>query len=301
MLHGNIWDKYTIYRKERNKYGGGVAILVKEEFVTLAYDNNIPNVKGIACKCVVGDLEVVLCCIYKQPNVSLDLYIAITNYIDNMGNSFTNSRLLIFGDFNYPNINWLGQIATANENVEINFLECLVANNLNQIIDFLTWANNILDLVLCKDGFNSTNASVISPLIHTNPEYVKVTFEYITNFNNTTKTSNPKNYCFPQADFNSINNYLSNINWYLLFSDFKVVEDLWTKFINKLKEAIDLYVPCKKQAAAKYMNKPVPNFIRKLINKKRMLWSKFKKKSKQKFKTQIQLYSKSYKICYQTM
>ena len=40
------------------------------------------------------------------------------------------------------------------------------------------------------------------------------------------------------------------------------------KFISKLKEAIDLYVPCKKQVAAKYMNKPVPNFIRKLINKK---------------------------------
>ena len=110
----------------------------------------------------VGDSEVVLCCIYKPPNVSLDLDIAITSYIDNMCNSFTNSRSFIFGDFNYPNIICLGQIPTTNENVEITFLECLMANNLNQIIDFPTRANNMLDLVLCKDGFNSANASVIS-------------------------------------------------------------------------------------------------------------------------------------------
>ena len=89
--------------------------------------------------------------------------IAIINYIDNICNSFTNSRLFIFGDSNYPIINWLGQMPTANENVESTFLECLMANNFNQIIDFPTRANNILDLVLCKDGFNSTNVSVISP------------------------------------------------------------------------------------------------------------------------------------------
>ena len=101
-----------------------------------------------------------------------------------------------------------------------------MANNLNQIIDFPTKANNILDLVLCKDVFNSTNASVISPLIRIDHEHLKVTFEYITNLNNTTKISKQKNYCFSQANFNSINNYLSNINWYLLFSDCNDVEDL---------------------------------------------------------------------------
>ena len=160
-----------------------------------------------------------------------------------------------------------------------------MANKLNQIIDFPTWANNILDLVLCKDGFNSTNASVISPLIYTDHEHLKVTFKYITNLNNTTIISKQKNYCFPEADFNSINNYLSNINWRLLFSDCKDVVNLWTKFINKLKEGIDLHVPCKKQVAVKYKNKPVPNFIRKLMNKMRMLWSKLKKNPNKNFKS----------------
>ena len=193
------------------------------------------------------------------------------------------------GDFNYPNINWLGQIPAAIENVEITFLEYLMANNLNQIIDFPTRANNILDLVLCKDGINSTNASVISPFIYTDHEHLKVTFEYITNLNNTTKISKPKNYCFPQADFNSINNYLSNLNWFLLFSDCNDFKDLWTEFISKLTEAIDLYVPCEKQAAAKYMNKPVPNFIRKQINKKRMLWSKLKKNPNRSLKSKYSI------------
>ena len=52
---------------------------------------------------------------------------------------------------------------------------------------------------------------------------------------------------------------------------------MFEEFVKKLKQAIDLYVPCKNQAAAKYMNKPVPNLICKLINNKRMLWSKLKK------------------------
>ena len=38
---------------------------------------------------------------------------AITNHIDNMCSNFSNVRMFIFGDFNYPNINWSGQTPTA--------------------------------------------------------------------------------------------------------------------------------------------------------------------------------------------
>ena len=74
-----------------------------------------------------------------------------------------------------------------------------MANNLNQIIDFPTRANNILDLVLCEDGINSTNASVTSPFIYTDHEHLKVTFEYITNLNNITKNFKTKKLLFSSS------------------------------------------------------------------------------------------------------
>ena len=55
-------------------------------------------------------------------------------------------------------------------------------------------------------------------------------------------------------------------------------------------------MPRKKQAAAKYMNKPVPNFIRKLINKKRMLWSKLQKNPNKSLKSKYNYAARAIKF-----
>ena len=69
VLNGTVWDKFVIYRKNRNNFGGGVAILIKQEFNVEACNNDLSAVEGLACKFTLGKHEVVICCIYRPPNV----------------------------------------------------------------------------------------------------------------------------------------------------------------------------------------------------------------------------------------
>ena len=146
-----------------------------------------------------------------------------------------------------------------------------MSNNLEQIVNFPTRDNNTLDLILCKDENNSNmSASILLPLIYTYHEHIISSLEYITKINSTSPNeSNILNYNYAQADYNSINNFLSNTNWYLYFSDYNRVEYIWSAFMSIVRESIDLYVLRRK--ASMHKKKFVPNFIRKLITKKIIL------------------------------
>ena len=91
-----LGDKYVIYRKDRNNFGGGVVILIKQEFNTEAYNNDLSAEEAGACKFTLGKHEVVICYIHRPPNVVLNTDMAITNYIDNMCSNFSNARMFIF-------------------------------------------------------------------------------------------------------------------------------------------------------------------------------------------------------------
>ena len=170
---------------------------------------------------------------------------AITNYIDNMCNDFSNTRMSIFGDFNYPNIKryWSGRTPTAHENADTLFLECQMSNNLEQIINLPTRDNKTLDLILCKnENNNNMSASILPPLISTDHEHIKASFEYTTKINSTSPDeSKILNYNYAQADYNSINNFLSNTNWYIYFSECYKVKNIWSAVMSKIRESIDLY------------------------------------------------------------
>ena len=147
-----------------------------------------------------------------------------------------------------------------------------MSNNLEQIVNFPTRDNNTLDLILCKDeNNNNMSASILPPLIYTDHEHIIASFEYITKINSTSPDeSKILNYKYAQADYNSVNNFLSSINCYLYFSECNGVENICSAFMSKIKESIDLYVPRRKESMHKN-KKFVPNLIRKLIPKKKII------------------------------
>ena len=62
-------------------------------------------------------------------------------------------------------------------------------------------------------------------------------------------------YKWEDADYDSINDYLSNVDWQLVLMCNLTVDTLWVAFTEILQSAVDLYVPF-------YTVKPSGNFVR---------------------------------------
>ncbi|CAF0859603.1 unnamed protein product [Brachionus calyciflorus] len=101
--------------------------------------------------------KILICCIYRPPNSSRELSTKINNLI-RKANHLVISKfytpLLIFGDFNYPKIEWTNQggvwLPRFVQNFE--FLENLQDNFLHQMQLEPNYKKNILDLIIQNDN-----------------------------------------------------------------------------------------------------------------------------------------------------
>ena len=91
--------------------------------------------------------------IYRSPNSPPENNIKLIEVIS----KFKNSNLVIVGDFNYGNINW---DLLEGDRDSTPFLECVLASNLTQLVEYPTRGNAMLDLVL------SNQPEIMSPIIH---------------------------------------------------------------------------------------------------------------------------------------
>ena len=65
---------------------------------------------------------------------------------------YRNHRFLIAGDFNLPNIHWNTDIPFSTNTLDLEFIECIMDNDLSQLVNKPTRNNHILDLVFVKES-----------------------------------------------------------------------------------------------------------------------------------------------------
>ena len=142
---------YSVYRRDRNNIlkskGGGVALYIKDNLVSSRYDL-LPNkeCEGVYARISLGKnshLLVEVCC--RSPNASIEESLELFKMVS----AATDSNALIFGDFNYPNIDWI--------NLDVNsgsrhFLDILNDSYLTQHVTRPTRGSNILYLVLTTES-----------------------------------------------------------------------------------------------------------------------------------------------------
>ena len=104
----------------------------------------------------------VLCNVYK-PNVSdthlLQPLFDALSYLRSLG-----KRIVVMGDFNLPDINWVSQSAPVT-NCQDKFLDCFNSNGLTQYVLEPTRGNNILDLVFSNEPNLIQNIHIIIIII----------------------------------------------------------------------------------------------------------------------------------------
>lgn len=258
---------YQIFRTDRFSRGGGVCIILKSYLSarkTKSINNSFYELLCIDLNVKPTPIRFIL--VYFPPKCTI---IDICNLVDDLNQLIKrNLNYIILGDFNLPDIDW--KLVFPLKNIEINNIFCdfVLENSLTQVVNFSTRQNNILDIILTNDIHQIISICPNYPFA--NSDHNSISFKIPIN----EKIDN-QHACFYElykhTDFLSMNTFLAEIDWAFLFRDCVHINDFWFIFKQTLLHCIDLYVPVRKQKVKFYT---LSRDIKKLQNKKRLLWKK---------------------------
>ena len=283
--------------------GGGVCILTNNNTVR-AIAVSLPLQYKHCEMCVIDVLfgardSLRLFGLYRPPgynrnaealNYAVDLYRCIDFlYVQQQTN-------IICGDFNLPDIDWsLNNCLRCNDfTVSGLFLSLYYKYSLEQLVNVATRNNNILDLIFTNDMNTVVNVSVDDPF--SNSDHSTVSFNVFITSNSVPETSRACDarivYNFDNADWRSINLYLSHVDFDYLFVSYSSVVDVFTAFYNVLYDCISLYVPVKR--VGKTRKPHYPYYIQRLVRKKAAAWRQYRSRTTLIARTR---YNKAAAVC----
>lgn len=220
-LHSNIPDSvilpqdYTIYRDDReNRGGGGVCIIIKnhienEQVTVCPITHNIPKtINAIFLKVKVGSQKFTLGCIYR-PKVEYQDNRELIAALEYMFQNYNNC--IIFGDFNYPEINWKNLSLVRFSQMADEFLDGYRGWNCKQMITKETRIrgeqSSLIDLLFCTDK-KLINEITYDPPLGKSDHAVIMSKLQIQLKASRTKKILKRN--FYKADYHKINNYITS-------------------------------------------------------------------------------------------
>lgn len=144
---------YTVVRKDRPTRGRGVALLIKND-IPFTVLPEVEDVEAVFCKLKLGSCSIIVGCCYRSPSAGQEFMPSLSEYMER---HVLGSRLVLLGDFNFPDINW--QTMQFNSASSEALIDTMLRFNLSQIVHKPTriqgHCSSILDLVLLGDYFPS--------------------------------------------------------------------------------------------------------------------------------------------------
>jgi exonuclease III len=260
-------DDYTIFRRDRNRHGGGVMAYVNYAIpcthcsdLVLGSEMLCLNLKLHLTKCLV-------CICYRPPgqtadqiNVFLEDLQQVVDYaIDLQFNS-----LIILGDLNDRCVHWNDRHHLSEMNTKLKDL--ITLNDLVQLIDepthFTDHSAYLLDVIV-TDSFNSVVESGVLESVnnlHHLPVYAKFDFKTVT-----TSSYIRELWHYRNGDYDGLNNEILNYHWDPVFDE-PDINNIVKDFQNILLTTAKKYIPVKKikirSKDKPWMNGQIKNLIR---------------------------------------
>ena len=217
---------YSLYRCDRGaRVGGGVALYSHEKLPI----TNVKTYDDKYCQVLICTSELqktLLCVLYRPPECPVLSFRNCLTFIDEyISMYYEDYQLSLFGDFNLPNICWSlntihpGSSSCSTESSHL-LLDFMSENLCTQVILQPTRADNILDLYISNSEDLVSHVSV-SDTVFSDHRLVEIILSY--NPCSFVPSSPPdffnspfRSLNFHKADFNSINEKLSAVDWDLL-------------------------------------------------------------------------------------
>ncbi|EFO95251.1 hypothetical protein CRE_08695 [Caenorhabditis remanei] len=254
-------QQYSVIRKDRNKHGGGVAILISKHLKCVPI--TIPDKYMSAEVCAVniftnGTTTRVITAYHPNHQRNKSILLEVLEYL--LG---ANKHTVLVGDFNMPCIDW--RILNASDKPCTEFINFVVRNGLSQHVKTPTrfGPDNILDLCLCNTDIIQ-EVSVLEPF--SDHCLIQIKLSCTKNSRKIVKET----LHYKKGDYNTINCILSRINWPRLFSKL-TINEMYSFFTSYLKELLSNFVPTIRIDDSK---KFYPPSIKKLQKEKLKIWRK---------------------------
>jgi len=270
---------YTVYRKDRIKIHGGVAIFVRCDCdaVQIAIKQDVRDIEIICIDLTISALKLRIITCYRPPYYTgedIQYLVEMLSIVSELCSSV--SQFILLGDFNLPDIDWLHYL-TSQEKCHDMFVDFINDLGLHQFVCEPTRNNNILDLVLSNNHALISDVNIQCPFSTSDHNIVQFSIN-IANNSQVVENDCTVYYDYNNADFDSIIEYLSRINWDYEFSFVFTIDEYWSIFSSHLSNCIELYVPkrqlrCNTTAARNRKSYPRP--LQRMLNRKAVLWKRW--------------------------
>ena len=158
-------SEFTIFRIDRNdRRGGGVLIAIKTDSFKSVKEFSPQEQKELEIVSAelrtVEGKKILYCCCYRPPDADLCWMDQFKYFPNTICDKYEN--IVIAGDFNLPNINWVTMENTTGVD-ELFFVQMLNDHYLSQLNQIPSRGNNILDLVITNVPDNLNLTQMLSP------------------------------------------------------------------------------------------------------------------------------------------
>lgn len=225
---------YSIYRKDRQSRGGGVLLAVDQRIRSIILPTP-SNLEVLTIK-IFCPRSIILSIVYRPPNS------ADTNQLlAYLAELLINDRVLILGDFNYPDINW--QAMSAVYPASDTFCDFVYDNGLTQLIQDPTHCQgNILDLLLTNSPSSVAGISVSNSNFTIASDHFPIYFTIEESVRISTNASPKEVYNYSKTDFQGLTDYLLAFDFSSCLSSTDI-DELWLTLKSIITNATHRFTP----------------------------------------------------------
>ena len=191
---------------------------------------------------------------------------------DNVFSRF--DRVIITGDFNYPNIKWPSNCNLSNK--DETFYNAIQDGYFIQHVNKATrhrkdQESNILDLVLTQDDADIQDIEHCSPIGKSDHELLKIKTNIIK-----LRVFNKQSikYDFRKGNYLAFKKFIADIDWNNILKDFNT-EKCWKIIKTKIEEGVKLFIPLRKPSNNKNKKSWFTGEVKKSIKKKYLLYKRW--------------------------
>ena len=269
-------SNYDLFRKDRNPSGGGVAIYAKQSLkprlcrlpVTAALE-----LIAVECK-MSNDESITVVNIYCPPGISRnrELFLEFVDDLTTALSMLDTAKVILMGDFN---VDWLEL-----SNSRVFLADQLAEYGLNQLVDFPTHGDKLLDHLWVSDSINVSKIGQMAPVERKKPGlpqhamiYGDIGFRQARSCLPTAPTVYRDMLDTANVDWDLIARAIVDENLVGTVAAASTVDDAAVAFQHFIQGCLDRFVPKKRVSINTSKKKPWINLeIKRQIRKRNRLW-----------------------------
>ena len=270
---------YNMFSKLEDNRGVVLYVNKALEATPVSFKTNFSESVWVNVRLANSD-SILVGCVYRSPNSSLENNVALSKLINEIALK-KNDKLILIGDFNFPEINWDLEYVTTNS-VEANmFLECVTDNGWHQHVHFPTRGrlgnvSSLLDLIITDRLDLVYDVRYDSPLGKSDHSVIMFRIACCCEIiqSNTTK------FLYDKGDYVSIRHELGKIDWNKELSSFENdIDQQWNYIKGIYNDLIHRFIP--KRTFANNSSQQVKGRdkysreITRAIKRKNRLWQRY--------------------------